>query len=250
MKARYLKRATLEELRDKVPENVEVYRSGSFSHFESDHSTFFEGRFDINEAELGAFRMPDSPSQLHEEDNCRTCYEAMGDLTPYEARDERLWVYLTHTRLLEYTRERWPIPVNDEEAVTFIRTHFFAKDKRSIERNNSVSRLWWMAFLCRRVPELTMEEALQIFLYRADVRANLVERPTASQSVVVFSAIIKKLHTSYLAEKKLFDRKFFRQLMVRINSIGGIKLLDCMSEQQMTALIDHVVASDLGLASV
>ena len=54
-----------------------------------------------------------------------------------------------------------------------------------------------------------MQEALEIFLYRSDVRANIVERPTAAQSIVLFSAIIKKLQASYIAEKKLFDRKFF-----------------------------------------
>jgi Family of unknown function (DUF6339) len=110
MKGRYLKRATLEELRESVPDNIEVYRSGPFPHLEADFGNFFEGRFEIDEARLGKFKMPDSPTQLYEEHNCLACYEAMADLTPYEARDERIWVYLTHTLFLEYTRCRWPIP--------------------------------------------------------------------------------------------------------------------------------------------
>jgi Family of unknown function (DUF6339) len=107
-----------------------------------------------------------------------------------------------------------------------------------------------MAFLCQRIPGLSMQEALQVLLHRSDVRANIVERPTTSQSIVVFSAIIKKLHASYAGQKKLFERALFRRFIVRINSIGGVKLLDCMSEQQMTELIDRVVDTDLGLASV
>lgn len=250
MKARYFKRATLEELREDVPNSVSIYRTGSFSYLEADSSKFFEANVDVDEAKLAVFQTPDQQGQLFEEHNCLTCYQALAGLTPYEARDERLWAYLTHTWLLDYTRKRWPIPDDDEAAVSHIRQHFFGKDKRAIERDNAVSRLWWMAFLCQRVPQLSMSEALQVLLYRSDVRANIIERPTASQSIIVFSAIIKKLHASYSGQKKLFDRAVFRPFMVRINSIGGIKLLDCMSEQQMTELIDRVVETDLELVAI
>jgi hypothetical protein len=106
VKARYLKQAILEEMLESVPKNMESYRSGSFLDLETDFSKFFEGRFDIDENLQTTLRMPDSPAQLHEEHNCLACLEAMSDLTPYEARDERLWAYITHTRLLEYTRQR------------------------------------------------------------------------------------------------------------------------------------------------
>jgi len=250
MKARYLKRATLEELRESVPDNIEIYRSGSFPHLNADFSKFFEAAFNVDETRIGTFLVPDTAGQLFEEHNCLACYEALPGLTPYEARDERLWAYLTHTLLLEYTRRRWQIPVEDEAAVAHIRQHFFAKDKRAVERDNAASRLWWMAYLCQRVPQLSMPEALQVLLYRSDVRANIIERPTASQSIVVFSAVLNKLHASYTGQKKLFDRSVFRPFMIRINSIGGVKLLDCMSEQQMSELIDRVVETDLGLASI
>jgi hypothetical protein len=249
MKARYLRRATLEELRDAVPDNIEIYRSGSFQYLDTDFTKFFAAGLDVDEVCIDSFRPPD-PGQYFEEDNCLACYGALPGLTPYEARDERLWAHLTHTRLLKYTRQRWPIPMEDAVAVPHIRQHFFAKDKRAIERDNAASRLWWMAYLCQRIPQLSLPDALQVLLYRSDVRANIIERPTASQSIAVFSAVVKKLHASYIAEKKLFERSVFRPFMIRINSIGGIKLLDCMSEKQITELIDHVVKADLKLASL
>src|SRR5437879_1825323 len=168
MKARYLKQTTLEELREAVADNIEVYRSGSFSYLEADFSKFFESGFDVEEARIETFRVPDATGQYFEKHNCLVCYEALPGLTPYEARDERLWAYLTHTLLLEYTRRRWEIPVDDEAAVGHIRKHFFAKDKRSIERDNAASRLWWMAYLCQRVPQLSLPDALQVLLYRSD----------------------------------------------------------------------------------
>jgi len=150
MKARYLKRATLEELREAVPDSLSVYRTGSFHYLEADSSKHFQVNFDADEAKIALFKTPDHQGELFEEHNCLTCYEALPGLTPYEARDERLWAYLTHTSLLDYTRKRWPIPDDDEAAVNQIRQHFFGKDKRAIERDNGASRLWWMAFLCQR----------------------------------------------------------------------------------------------------
>jgi hypothetical protein len=249
MKARYLKGAILEELRQNIPNNLERYRSGSFEYLRTDFSNWFEGTFDLDENQLSRLHTPDA-SEQHDEEHCARCYRALSGLSPYEARDERFWVYLTHTILLDYTRKRWPIPEDDALAIGHIRTHFFAHDKRQIERDNAASRLWWMARLCQRVSGIPLEDCLEVLLYRSDVRANIIERPTVSLNSVVFGAIIRKLHISYRAQKKLFERICFRGLMRRINSIGGVKLLECMTEDQLGALIDEIISSDLRLGSV
>lgn len=249
MKARYLRKNALEELREAVPDNLSKYRAGSFSYLTADPSRYFEAAFDFDATKLAGIQVGDDGA-FREEDNCAICYRALPELTPYEARDERLWVYFTHTHLLPYSRMRWPIPDDVDAAVSHIRTHFFARDKRQIERDNAVSRLWWMAHLCKRVEDLPLEESLRVLLYKSDVRANIIERPTASQCTEVFSAIVKKLHTSFNGEKKLFDRAKFRPLMMRINSIGGVKLLDCMSERQLSALLTGIIEHDLGMQTL
>lgn len=249
MKSRYLKSATMEELRQNVPNNLERYRSGSFEYLGTDFSNWFEGAFDFDENQLCSLHVPDT-SEQHDEEDCAVCYRALSELSPYEARDERFWAYLTHTLLLDYTRKRWPIPEDETSAIGHIRTHFFARDKRQIERDNAASRLWWMARLCQRVSGIPLEECLEVLLYRSDVRANIIERPTVSLNSVVFGAIIRKLHSSYKGQKRLFDRVCFRGLMRRINSIGGVKLLDCMNEQQLGVLIDEIVSRDLNMVSV
>lgn len=250
MKSRYLKSAVLEELRQDVPNSLERYRSGTFEYLKMDSSNWFEGPFDLDETRLAMLRIRDDSAELYDEENCVTCCEALSALSPYEARDERFWVYLTHTLLLDYTRKRWRIPPDDEVATKHIRTHFFVRDKPDIERNNAVSRLWWMARLCQRVSGIPLEECVAVLLYKSDVRANIIERPTASLNSGVFSAIIRKLHTSYKGQKKLFERMCFRGLMRQINSIGGVKLLDCMTEEQLDALIDEIISRDLNIVSV
>jgi hypothetical protein len=165
----------------------------------------------------------------------------MNNLSHYLARDERIWVYLVHTDLLEYARQRWPIPVDDEKAIKHIRTHFFVTGARGFERDNAASRLWWMASLCKRINQLTLDESLNTFLYMYDVRANIIERPTTSQNVFIFSTILKKLHESFKGNKELFERKRFRSIMKELNLKGGTKLLDALTENDIEKLFNECI---------
>jgi len=247
MNARFLRYSALEDLRGQILKNLELYRSGSFKSLEVDSALWFEHTVTLDEKVISSIRIS-SGQDFREVDNCQLIYQAFQGLTPYEARDERLWVYLTHTLLLDYTRARWPIPDDDSLAVDHIRKHFFARDKRQVERDNSASRLWWMAHLCTRVADLSLVESLQAFLYRSDVRASIIERPTSSQSSQVFNIIIARLHDSLNGEKLLFKREVFRQFMREINSVGGFKLLDCMGKLEVSDTIGEIIKDKLKLA--
>jgi uncharacterized protein DUF6339 len=163
-------------------------------------------------------------------------------LTRYQGGDERLWTYVAHTLLLKYGRARWPIPKDDEKASGHIRKHFFAANQRQLERDNLASRLWWMGTLCARVPSIRLETALEVLLFRSDVRANVIERPTVSQSLTVFTAILRRLLASYEGDKDLFERKLFRRIMIALNGLGGFKLLDVLDSTSIDRLLDNIIS--------
>lgn len=104
--------------------------------------------------------------------------------------------------------------------------------------------------LCARVSSIDLATALEAFLYKSDVRANLIERPTTSQSTELFGAILAKLISSYKGKRILFDRKHFRPMMAELNSIGGYKLIDCFNPNQADKLVDNVISSKLQLAEI
>lgn len=249
MKARFLRSLTLEELRSDVPKNLRRYREGDFGEIAADPAHWFEQDFEVREESLATLRAPVG-EEYFEVENCVVVHDAFPGLSPYEARDERLWAYLSHTLLLAHARARWPIPPSDDEAVAHIRKHYFARDKRQIERDNVGSRLWWMAHLCGRIDSLDRETALRAFLFRSDVRANLIERPTTSQSVAVFGTIVELLSESLVGKKRLFERDVFRELMREINSIGGYRLLDHMPSSDVHRLMKEIVGERLGLAEL
>lgn len=238
-KIRLLHSRIVQQLTADVSNNLAHYRSGNFDFLEADPSSFFEINQEFDEHKLSQV---DCEIDDHKEiECCIHIYEAMGKMPAYLARDPRLWVYLTHTSLLGYTRKRWPIPDDDQKATAHVRKHFFATGARGIERDNAASRLWWMATLCSRVSGsgLTLAEALTSFLYQYDVRANIIERPTTSQSEPILSAVLKKLDESYKGDKKLFEREKFRSIMKALNLRGGVKLLSALSVHEIKSIVDE-----------
>lgn len=240
MKANFLKSAKVKELLSKVEENLHAYRTSDFNFLTSDTSCHFETSLEIDEHKLASITC--DKDNLREVESCMLMLDAMGGISHYLARDERLWVYLSHTLLLSYARTRWPIPADNEAAIKHIKTHFFCIGARGIERDNAASRLWWQASICRRVDGISFEEALTCFLHKSDVRANIVERPTTSQNVHVFSTVIRKLHESYKSDKQLFERERFRSIMEELNLIGGVKLLATLPETSIALILEKCIA--------
>lgn len=244
MRVRYLRSETVISLRKSIKSNLSVYRSGRFGDLELDSSHYRELNVAYNQEALGDLCMPTSVEKF-EVENSLAIHNYLENITPYEARDERLWVHLTHTHLLEYARARWPIPADDAVAEKHIATHFFARSKRQIERDNAVSRMWWNAHLCTRVSGISQREALEAFLDLADVRSNVIDRPTLSQASNVFGVIIKSLVASRSDDRGLLTRQIFRRVMMDLNSIGGYRLLDALPEALIQRLFDEVLSSAL-----
>lgn len=223
-----------------VPRNLERYRSGDFHFLLDDPAQFIESGCEIDEEKL--LTVDCAPGDDNEVQCCLSMDAALSGITPYLARDERLWARLSHLELLPYGRSRWPIPADNEKAVAHIRKHFFARGSRGIERDNVAARLWWMAAVCKKVEGLSLEQALTALLFQSDVRANIIERPSTSQNAHLLSALIRELYDSYKGDRTLFEREKFRSLMKRLNLEGGVLLLDVLDDDSLQELVTASVA--------
>jgi len=227
------------ELSNNILQNLDLYRNKNFDIYLNEDSNFIETKIELIQNEIN--KVSCTPVEQNEVQCCLSMYRSMPGLNAYLARDQRLWVFLTHFVLLEYSRQRWPIPKDDEKAITHIKKHFFATGARGIERDNAASRLWWMASICCKVDGLSLEESLTAFLFQTDVRANIVERPTTSQNVNLLSAVIKKLDKSFRSDKALYDRQKFRLVMKELNLQGGSKLLEVLEPIEIKRIVDRVM---------
>lgn len=236
-KIRLLRTQTMHTYFQEICSNLDKYRSGNFNELLSDPTTYIEIDRQFDEDSISKI---DCDTKDHKEvECCILLYKTLDKINPYIARDPRMWTYFTHTFLLEYSRKRWPIPADDEMAVEHISRHFFANGARGIERDNAASRLWWMAKVCSGVTGLSMQDALTTFLYKSDVRANILERPTTAQNPSIMTSIIKKLHESYNGDKALFTRPKFRPVMKEVNLQGGVKLLAILGETEINRIVDE-----------
>ena len=239
MKTRLLKSGTVQELSNKIADNLDRYRTGNFDFLKEDFSRFFEIDEQIELEKMVGIQCENNDYQ--EVTNCENMFSSLPAMSPYMARDERLWTYLTHVDLLNYARKRWPIPEDDNKAIGHIRTHFFVVGARGIERDNAASRLWWMAHISSRCQTMPLKDSLQCFLFRSDVRANIVERPTTAQNPVILSTIFEKLNESYHGDQKLFEREIFRNFMIELNLLGGVRLLDSLGKHEIENIVSSIV---------
>jgi len=224
------------DLTRSIEQNLEKYRTGDFQYLLSDTTNLIETEHEYNQAE---FDKVQSLTGDHQEVQCCLgIFSGLPRISAYLARDQRLWVFFTHAILLQYTRTRWPIPQDTDKAIAHIKTHFFASGgARGIERNNAVSRLWWMAKICSKVEGMSLERSLTAFLFLYDVRQNIVDRPSTSQNVLLLSAVLMKLDESFRGDKGLFNREKFRGVMKDLNLQGGTKLLDVLDDAEIKRIV-------------
>src|SRR5690625_7910576 len=90
-----------------------------------------------------------------------------------------------------------------------------------------------MAYLCSRHSSLNLREALSSLLYRADVRANILERPTTAQSRNVFDLVLEELHNSFNKSRSLYDRAVFRKKKTKLNVLDGTVIIDVLSNEEI-----------------
>jgi len=247
MKSRFLREHALEKLRDEIENNLERYREGSFDYLAENPAYFFETPIEMDDLRLSALKKPAGGRDFDCE-NALTVGSAMSALGAYQAGDERLWAYMTHTLMLDYARNRWPIPADSSRAKSHIENHFFGRKLRDRERDNAASRLWWLHHVASRTDGLAPAKALEVLLFRSDVSSSLLGRPTIiAQSIPIFSAVMAKLDESYAGKRNLFVRENFRALMRKLNGLGGHNLLDVKTRQMIEQYLDHFIAADLDI---
>lgn len=237
MSIEILKKEVFDDLFDNIKSNLDKYRNGDFNDLISDNSYYKSSEFTIDLNLLGNI----TGGQENDVDNCLLMFNAIEDLSPSLARDKRLWSYLTHTHLLSYARERWPIPKDDTEAVNWIKHHFFITNSRDYERDNAASRLWWSTFICKRV-NIDTKKALKALFFRMDPRSQVLDRTTTALSTHLFEAILEKMIASYEGDKEFLTGRHShnRPFMREVNTLGGFNLLNALTLDQSREKLQEI----------
>lgn len=171
--------------------------------------------------------------------NSIVLFNNLEGLTPYQARDERIWSAISHIFLTNYSLVRHKI--KDKDKLGKVQTRFFARGggHRSIERNNAASRLWWSGYFVNRCKEDNdFEELTHLLLTETDFRSQVIERPEMGRIPQVGLAVLlcKKRLIEETPETTFFsgrDNPPYRQWFKHINMAGGSKLYSAMTSTEL-----------------
>ena len=238
---KFMRHSAMIALRHNIERNMRYYERADtdFADCVKDGDIQTTRGLDISPELAKAIRTPRKGEDIDKHDayNAALVYKSVR-LNPAQACDERIWAYLSHFDLRSYVAKRWLLPNENNKRMSHINTHYFVGGQRGLLRDNAIARLWWMGHIAARSSKFpNPETALDILLFRSDVRANLLER-SLGMNPDIFDAVVCRLQQDYSAAKKsvkntIFERSRFRNLMKGLNRIGGYRMLDALDFGQL-----------------
>lgn len=246
MKLLYLDREAI----DDVKMNFSDYKS----HFTDETNEWFLDKFRekdwIHESKIqcGEFELNyDEDYNKSDRENVKIIFEALKDLSPAKASDERLWAGILFGQLWKFVKYRRATELKSGNEREILNSFLFM---RGIKRScfiNCLSRLWWAGYL----------------LYDSTDRNHYASIDLISDSA--FPSNIMLLSSSnFMANKELalgvldciFERKQKGEKIGRyhfviankyLNCIGGVTLLDAMSREEVKRSVNGRLDKEFGV---
>ena len=175
--------------------------------------------------------------------NSKILYKHLNFLTPRQAADERFWAGFCHGAFYDYVRRRWAYDkietlqgIDKAETVKRIKNRFFFNgNARERILTNTLSKYWWAG-------HLFTSEALDA-LGAKDFYTKLFSIGSRS---FIGNEKLRGGFEKFLRHFKdrgitLDTDKHIRAAMTELNKIGGAIVLDCLTENEIAAImIGHV----------
>ncbi len=182
---------------------------------------------------IDSISLNEGPDPESDFENAKIIYSAFGDkLTPEDADDARLWVYLTHFTFLNYCRKRW---AKEGSSSATIADRFFYKGNGRVSRTrNSIARLWWIPYLTFNPNGANDEEKwkyTRAAFSSQEILVSLFERTLGSYSN------IRKAFLDLIMENNP-QGKAIQYLARKINNLGGVYLLQFLTEKEVKEFLN------------
>ena len=250
MKLKMFRDAALVKLKRDITNNVEKYNTNT--------STWIDDYFkenDIDEylvdtnIEVNDFILFNG-DQNYDAENSKRVYEAMKNLLPIHAREEKLWAYLTHTIGYEYMQRRWSTSgTNNPESRINSRYFFQGKTKNVIATTtvpyvrNGLSRLWWAGYIAYDESLENPYEYINELFVSQDLFVGLCERDIAKNKNVVMSVLkcVRKYGIANMNKNTIIVRNILKQ----INLQAGLIVLDALSIEEIYDFVDRIFIDNI-----
>jgi hypothetical protein len=216
--------------------NNHYYKESGFDYLLTSKQNTMEIGLKADLAPLNELIMENTKES--EVENSLLVWRALQGIPASLATENRFWTLLTHVNCYDYTKNRWPQTIGDnqEESIKQIKKHFFAVGTGGYRDDNAISRLWWNAYIANNLRPTNIRSALELILKKADIRSGLIERPLSFYRPNLSKAILDKMEViDSITDKE----NNFREFMKQVNLFGGGVLFECMDSQQCSSFVDQ-----------
>lgn len=229
-KLKFVSAAVLDQLLDNIPANLARYSEGTFEDLAAENGWAIEAAsVEVDMDPLGQLKKGATSAET-EVENSMLVHAALSGMTPSLAREERIWVRLTHLKCLDYSRSRWLAGKPDNALEKLVAEHFFAGTLTSMRDDNAIARLWWNAHIAAICCPEDPEKALKLILKRADIRSNFVERTRTVSRPVLARGLIRVMDSDPWVTS---TEDSFREFMKVMNRDGGGILFEVLGDQRV-----------------
>jgi hypothetical protein len=202
------------------------YLKGKDNGFSKDDLELLPGNYKVP-----GIKLKQDKKGKYDFENSKLIYETFKFLTPEEADDPRLWVYLSNCHFYDYTRERWLSSTSTEKV--FETRILYEGAVRGVRTRNSISRLWWTAHLTYQKDAVGKEWDLTKAIFDVqDLQVSLLERNMGS-----YPLILKGFLDFYLRNKSKMKGKLIQCMVKELNNIGGVYSLSFLDEERIKEIL-------------
>ena len=227
---------SLETLRNVIQLNPKIALNTFQENVEKFSLKTIELDFELN---LPNLLIPNSDSNFDLE-NSYVIGNALSEITPSVARDERLWVTLSFNHFSDYMAERWPSnSTTNDKLLRNFNNHYFGSSSRARWRDQGISRLWWTSYFASRIEGITKREALEVLYSNSELLNSFMGHPRTVNNIRVASSILTLLHLKFLVEKMKFDRQAFRRFMTLLDLRGGKLSMPSIRSSELDAIVEE-----------
>lgn len=195
----------------------------------------FDTQFELSDSITLEAPKGNSGYLLGDAENAVVLHQQLQVLTPLQASDRRLWVWLSHGPFLEYVRQRHLAGKEGEDLFQRIRARCFidGTDSRALMRN-SIARLWWGAQLTHQRGARDPYELTRILFFRQEYVKNLLER-NFGRSRQVLCEVLRffEENPEHFKHAGGVTKKIVIGISKECYARGGYGLLDTMSRKSL-----------------
>ncbi len=176
-------------------------------------------------------------TNISDRKNVEIIYDAMRNLSPSNALDERLWAGILFGQLWDFVKYRRGEELVSGDERKVLNSFFFM---RSIKRScfmNCLSRLWWTGFLLYDTDNPNHYAAADLICENAYASTILLFSSNNFVSNKELALGVLDCLTDIKANGTALKRDHFVQANKYLNCLGGAVLLDTMSRSEAKQIV-------------